>query len=139
MIDNNSPISLLVKDLETDIQSAYEQGVTMEQAERLAAKFLAAQIKIAEALRVFDLDAKMKKSGTKAIKAAVYLSEIQGKEKKPTEAQLTAIIDSSEIVTQQQEALDTAEVDRDFLQNILNIAKDGHIFLRTVARGTFSG
>lgn len=125
------------KELAKDIQDAYEQGVTLEQAERLAAKFLGAQIEVAEKLKNMDLDARMRKAGTKAAKAAVYLDEATKTEKKPSDVFLQALVDSNELVLGEQKRLDEAEVSRDELQNYFNIFKDAHIYFRGIGRGKY--
>ncbi len=129
----------MFKHLEEKIKAAYESGVTMEEAERLAGEFLSAQITVAEHLRNKDLDARMRKTGLKALKAAVYLDEVKKNEKKPTEAALTAVIDSSDLVVGEQGAFDEAEVDRDQFQNYLNIFNQAHHYFRAISKGSFGG
>lgn len=123
--------------LELEIQKAHEFSPTLDEAEKLAALFLGAQIKIGTELSGFDLDARMRKSGVKAIKAAVYLQEATRQEKKPTEAMLTALIDMDKTVAEAQDAFDTAEVFKNKLENWLSVCKDAHIFFRGLARGRF--
>lgn len=125
------------KELEKDIKDAYEQGVTLEQAERLAAKFLAAQITVGEELANADLDARMKKSGVKAIKAAVYLDNATKGDRKPSDVLLAAIVDSDSTVHKVQEKLDEAEVQRNSLENYLSIFREAHIYFRGIAKGRF--
>lgn len=124
------------KELETQIISAYETSVTIEEAEKLAAKFLHAQMLIADELKVKDLDARMRKSGVKAIKAAVYMENATKGDKKPSDVMLGSIVDMSELVQNAQTGFDEAEVDADSLRNYLNIFKEGHIYFRNVARGS---
>lgn len=119
------------------IKTAYESGVTLEEAERLAARFLHAQISVAEELRVADLDARMRKNGLKAVKSAVRTEEVKKHEKKPTEGALEDVVNMNELVSGEQEAFDVAEVERDRLQNYLSIFKDAHIFFRGVSKGRF--
>lgn len=125
--------------LETAIQQAYESAVTIEEAEKLAAKFLHGQLQVSQALRGQDLDARMKKAGLKAVKAAVYMNEVGKSEKKPTEAMLTSLIDSNELVNGAQSDLDTAEVDRDYLKACYDIFNNAHIHFRGVSKGAFGG
>lgn len=125
------------KELTAIIQSAYESSVTIQEAEKLAARFLHAQIEVSEQLRGADLDARMRKSGVKALKSAVRMEEVRKHEKKPTEGTLEDVVNTNEMVTQEQEALDKSEVDRDLLSNYLNIFKDAHIFFRGVSKGRF--
>lgn len=124
-------------ELEADIVRAYTEAVTIDDAEKLAAKFLHAQMQITQELKVVGLDARMKKAGLKAVQAAVYLSETQGKEKKPTEATLQHLINTNEDVSGEQDRLDTAEVSRDFLERYYDIFANAHIYFRGIAKGKF--
>lgn len=127
------------EELEQNIKSAYESAVSPEEAERLAAKFLLAQLEAGRELAALDLDSRMKKTGLKSLKAAVYLESCSKGEngKKPTEATLAALVDSDKLVCQEQVAYDTAEVERDKLDNYLNIFREAHIFFRGVSKGRF--
>lgn len=120
----------LCDSLSNDIKKSYESSVTIEEAEKLAAKFLGAQLEVADHLRNLDLDARMRKSGVKALKAAVYLDEVSKNEKKPSDVLLNATVDSSKLVNDEQRSLDEAEVERDLYQNYFNIFKEAHIFFR---------
>lgn len=126
-------------DLAQKIKNTYEAGVTVSEAEKLAAEFLYAMIDVSEELQKIDLDTRMRKTGVKTIKAAVYLEEARKGDKKPTEAMLGALVDSNELVTSEQEAFDIAENSREALQNYYNIFKESHIFYRGIAKGQFSG
>lgn len=132
-----SKLKEICESLEAKIQAAYEQGTTLEAAERLASEFLYAQLQISCTLRNKDLDARMKKSGTKAVKAAIYLDIVQKADKKPTEAQIAAMIDSNDLVSGEQNALDEAEVDRDELERYYDIFTNAHIHFRGLAKGQF--
>lgn len=126
------------KELETIIQGAYENGVTMEEAERLAARFLFAQIKLSEALKERDLSSRMRKSGVKAVRAALY-TDIKSKADKITEAAITALLDSNELVSGEQTAFDEAEVERDELERMFDICSQGHVYFRQVSKPAFGG
>ncbi len=123
--------------LEAKIKSSYEDGVTMEQAEKLAGEFLYAQLAVSGELKKLDLDARMRKTGVKAVKASIYMDAATKPDKKPTEAMLAAIVDSSNIVQDEQDHLDKAEVEKDELTRIFNVFKEGHIYFRGVAKGRF--
>lgn len=128
---------LLCKDLESEIEKSYSEGVTLEQAERLAGRFLHAQLKVSEQLKVADLDSRMRKSGVKAVRAAIYLDIVQKSEKKPTEAGITSMIDIDKIVLDEQKGLDEAEVSRDELERYYSIFQNSHVHFRTIAKGKF--
>lgn len=122
------------KDLENKIQETYESGVTVDQAEKLAAEFLHASLIINSHLATLSLDARMKKSGLKAIRAAVYLEEVSKSEKKPTEAMLSAILDTNELVSGEQTALDTSEVEVEELKRLYDTYNNCHIYYRNIGK-----
>lgn len=127
-----------IKELENKIKNTYTQGTTTEEAEKLAAEFLHAQMLISAELATVDLDARMKKSGVKAVKAAVYIEACSKSDKKPTESALEHTISLNEAVQVEQDKLDIAEVDRDNLTRYYNIFRDGHIYYRGIAKGSFN-
>jgi hypothetical protein len=124
------------KDLEETIKAAYEERVTTEQAEELAAKFLHAMMVVSSELRLVDLDARMKKQNVKAIRGAIYLDIISKSDKKPTEAGIAAMLDTNELVQNEQKAYDQAEVLAEEVERTYNVCKESHIFFRTLAKGT---
>lgn len=132
-----SDFAALCQDLTEILKSAYESSVTIEEAERLAAKFLHAQIMAAQELAGAELDARMRKTGVKAIKAAVYMKGATSGDKKPSDVLLQAQVDMDKIVQDEQESYDVAEVRADSIRNYLNIFKDGHIYFRGISRGRY--
>lgn len=121
------------------IKSSYESGITTVEAEKLAGEFLYAQIQVSTQLAKLDLDAKMRKSGVKAVRSAVRSEEVKKHEKKPTESALDDVVNLNEIVQSEQDKLDNAEVSRDELDRLFNIFKEAHIHFRTIAKGSFNG
>lgn len=133
----NTELMEFCKGLEADIVNAYESACTIEEAEKLAAKFLSAQLRLANQLRTADLDARMRKAGLKAIKATVYMEAATSSEKKPTEAALASMVDSNKIVMGEQASFDKAEVDKDLLQNYFQVFREAHVFFRGISKGRF--
>lgn len=127
----------MIKSLTDIIEKSYTQGVTIEEAEKHAGMFLHGQLLVAAELKECDLDARMRKTGVKAIKAAAYLEAATKTDKKPTEAMITAIIDREETVQNEQKSFDQAEAHRDLLQNYYNVFKEGHIYMRGISKGRF--
>lgn len=125
------------EELTKDIQNAYESSPTLEESERLAAKFLNAQIQVGSELSKADLDSRIRKSGVKAIKAAVYMENATKTDKKPSDVMLQAMVDMDQLVIAEQQAFDTAEVYKNELENFLNVFRDAHIYFRTIAKGRF--
>jgi hypothetical protein len=122
--------------LEAKIINSYEQGVTLEEAERLAGEFLGAQLRVSAELKNKDLDSRMRKSGLKALKAAVYMQTLTA-ETKLTEAGKAAIVDSDVSVMKTQDDLDVSEVDKAELERYYDIFLNAHIFFRGVSKGRF--
>lgn len=129
----------LCDQLTDKIKQSYEEGITVEQAEKLAGEFLYGQICVGTELKNADLDARMRKTGVKAVKASVYMEGATATDKKPSDTLLNAQVDLNEIVQKEQDALDKAEVRRDELKNLLSVFQEAHIFMRTIARGGFGG
>lgn len=127
----------LCESLKQVIKDTYESGVTLEEAEKLAARFLHGQMLVASALQNCDLDSRMRKNGVKAIRAAVRTNEVKRHDKKPTESQLEDVVNLDLEVTQAQEDFDITEVKKEFLENCFGIFKDAHIYFRGIARGRF--
>lgn len=127
----------LYNELTDEIKKAYESNVTLEEAEKLASKFLYAQILISDEIRSVDLDCRMKKSGVKAVRAAVYLEEACKGDKKPSDVMLGALVDRNELVIGEQTSFDEAEVNKDALYNALSILKEAHVHFRQISKGRF--
>jgi hypothetical protein len=127
----------LCAELRAQIVSSYESGVTVEDAERLAAKFLDGQMQVADRLRDADLDARMRKSGIKSIKAAVYLEHASKSDKKPSDAFLSNIVESTDSVRTSQDELDAAEVEVERLRNYLQTFQAAHVHYRNISKGAF--
>lgn len=125
------------KQLEAKIQAAYTEGVTVDEAEKLAGEFLHAMLQVSEQLKAADLDSRMRKTGVKAVRAAIYMQEATKDSKKPTEAMLSALVDSHEVVQSEQNSYDLSEANHDELERMYNIFKEAHIFYRGISRGKF--
>jgi len=125
--------------LETKIQASYTEGVTLEQSEKLAGEFLHALMVVSAELRKSDLDSRMRRTGVKAVRAAMYMESASKGDKRPTEAAIAAMVDISPVVQAEQDTLDQAEVERDDLKRYYDIFTNAHIFFRGVAKGNFGG
>jgi hypothetical protein len=122
------------KELEAKVHKTHEEGITLEEAEKFAAEFLTAQFQVSEKLRSADLDARMRKSGLKAVQAAAYLTETQGKDKKPTEATLQHLINTNEEASKAQDGFDTAEVEKVYLERSYEIFQNAHQFYKAMLK-----
>ena len=127
----------IVQELEAEIMASYTEGITIMQAEKLAGKFLHAQMATSAELSKGDLDSRMRKSGLKAVKAAVYTDACTKTEKKPTESALEHLLNANELVNGEQLALDRAEVRRDELERLYSVFQAAHVHFRTIAKGVF--
>lgn len=129
----------LCESLEQKIKSSYESGTTIEEAEKLAAEFLGAQMRVSTELATSDLDSRMRKSGVKAIRAAIYMDAATKDPKKPSDVMLQAIVDLNEVVQAEQAEYDKKEVNKSELERLYDIFVNAHIYFRSVAKGNFNG
>lgn len=127
------------EELKEEIQSAYTGEISLTKAERISAKFLDGMWRVSDQLHSIELDARMKKAGLKAVKAGVYMEAATATDKKPSDTYIDNIINKSPLVNQQQDALDTVEVERDLLERYLGIFKEAHIYFRGMAKQSFGG
>lgn len=129
----------LCAELEEQITEAYTSATSPLEAEKLAARFLTAQMRVSDELRKADLDSRMRKSGLKAVKAAVYMEACSKADKKPSDVLLEHTINMHELVAKEQDGLDEAEVTRDDLERYFRIFESAHVYFRNVAKGGFNG
>jgi tartrate dehydratase beta subunit/fumarate hydratase class I family protein len=129
----------LCDSLEAKITDSYEGELTMAIAEKLSAEFLVAQMQLAKAIRVADLDSRLRKSGVKAIKAAAY-NEIGSKsDKRMTVDAMDHALNMDSTVNTAQDEFDKAETDRDELERYYDIFRECHVYYRGIAKGIFHG
>ena len=122
-----------IQDLEKKIQNSFN-GITTVEAESLAAQFLYGQILVSAELTRADLDARMRKTGTKAIRAAVYMGAEDKAEKKLTEAGKEAVVTTNDMVQKEQDALDKAEVSKAELERLYDTFKTAVFFYTAVMK-----
>lgn len=127
----------LSNDLKNLIDKAYEQGVTIPEAEKLAAKTLSVRLEISEELMSVDLDSRMRKHGVKAVRAEVYMEELKKHDKKPAEAYLDNVVNLSDAVRNEERDYAESDTHRGLLVNYLDIFKDAHIYFRGIAKGNY--
>lgn len=138
-VSDAGPFAAL-KELEQDCLRAYEEGVTIPEAEKLAAKFLHAQMQLGSInglIHRHSLGASMKKNGHKTLRSKVYLEEASKGEKKPTEAALEALISTNTGVCQAQDVAERGREDAEALKRMFDVFKDAHIYFRGIAKGKF--
>jgi hypothetical protein len=123
--------------LESEIRASYEEGVSLEDAEKLSAKFLEGMLKVSKELKLASLDSKMRKAGLKAIKAAIYLEEVKKADKKPSDTMLGALVDSHDMVSGEERRLYEAEELRDELDRYFSTFKEAHVYYRGLSKGRF--
>lgn len=124
-------------ELKTIIETAYNEGVSVMEAEKLAAKTLVVRLDLSQELKVIDLDSRMKKHGVKVTRADAYMSEIKKHDKKPVESFLEAAVTMDGNVIEAEHDYAKADVQRELIQNYLDIFKDAHIYFRGIAKGTY--
>lgn len=127
------------QDLVSEIEKASDEGLTTEHAERVAATALFVMNSLSEVLTSADKNARMRKQGLKAIKSAVRQEEIKRHDKKPTESQLDDVVNLDKLVQGEEASYDDAEIERDELERQYSIARESHLYFRSVSKGTFGG
>ena len=125
------------KELKATIDRVYNEGCTVLEAERLAAKTLSVRLEISDRIKEVDLDARMKKHGIKAIRAKEYMDELAKYDKKPAEGLLEHAVNLSELVGAAEGLYNNADTEVDRLKTYLGVFSDAHIFFRTIAKGSY--
>ena len=126
-------------DLIEEILKAGDEGVTVQHAERVAAKALFVMNAISEDLAKADKDTRMRKQGVKAIRSAVRQEEIKKHDKKPTEGALEDVVNLDNLVQSEETGFNDAEIQTEKLTREFNISKEAHLYFRSIAKGTFNG
>lgn len=124
-------------DLQHEIARAYQGDVTISDAEKLAAKFLLAQMEVADELSQYDLDARMKKNGVKAKRAMVYMEAATRSDKKPSDTLLEHHVAMDPGVQLAQNTYEESDAKRESLSLYLGIFKDAHIYFRGISKGRY--
>jgi hypothetical protein len=125
------------KQLEQKIIKSYTEGTTLDEAERLAAEFLSAQIAVSEELKKSSLKARLLKNSSKAVRASILYEAATTPEKKPSDSILQALVDKNSDVQATQTSFDEAEEDANELDRMYNIFRDAHVYYRGIARAKF--
>lgn len=136
MVKSRSNLDQFLQNLQDKIKAAYESSITIPEAEKLAGEFLHAQFVISKELAIADLDARMRKQGVKAIKAALYMEGATKVDKKPSDVLLNAQVDMSELTQSEQTSYDEAEVYAESLKTHLRICSESHVYFRQLSRAT---
>lgn len=137
-LQTDESLDNLFQELRDFVTEAYEQGTTIEEAEKIAARCLGAQLDIAKALSTADLDSRMKKNGMKASKAKAYSVEMNKYDKKPSDSVLENAVALDPLANQSVDAYEKADAKREELTLYFGIFKDAHIYFRGIAKGSYT-
>lgn len=124
----------LIEKLQARIQEVYEDGVTVTKSEDITHELADAEFKLVTMITPLDMDVRMRKHGVKQIRAAVYLDIIKNSEKKPTESQLAAMVDSDALVTEAQNSYDEAESLLAEAERLLDAVHNSQVVFRTLMK-----
>lgn len=127
------------KELETIIQNAHENSLTLDEAEKASANFIHAMMQVSFELSKADLNARTRKSGVKAVRAAIYLDIVQKSDKKPTETAIESMINIDPLVASEQAALDDAEVLKAELERLWDVYNQSVFHFRNSSKGAHGG
>jgi len=122
-----------------EISKATDEGLTLGEAERAAALALGAMVELSEQLKASDKSRRLQKSGLKAVKAAIRLTEANKGIKKPTEGILDDLVSTNEVYKKAEDAYDESEVAQADLDRQFDICRESHLYFRGVSRGGSNG
>lgn len=125
--------------LRVKVQAAFQSGISMADSESLANEFLDAKMRMATEMTKLDLDARMRKQGVKAIKAAIYMEAATKDLKKPSDTLLEHLVNQNALVMCEQTAYDEAEVALAEVERIYANLHEAMILYRGIAKGGFGG
>lgn len=138
-IKEATQLDLICEELKQSIASASNEGVSIPEAEKLAAKTLTARLALADEIKTLSIDARMRKNVVKVVRSNLYLDLVSKAEKKPTETHLESVLNIDNEVRAEEAAYINAESELQRLETYSDVFKDSHIFFRTVAKGSFEG
>lgn len=121
--------------LKAEVAKIYLEGITMGEAEKLAAKFLHAQMQVSELIQGRDLDTRLKKSGVETIESQVLLEETRKHEKKPSESILNATAATDLTVNAAKDSYYRAVTETEGLKRLYDMLHEAHIYCRGIAKG----
>jgi hypothetical protein len=124
----------LIEQLQKRVSEVYENGTTVSQSEEITHELADAEFKLVTMITPLDLDARMRRHGVKQIRAAVYLDIIKNSEKKPTEAQIAAMVDSDSLVSDAQKGYDGAEAALAEAERLLDAVHNSQVVFRTLMK-----
>jgi hypothetical protein len=133
-IDDSEIESLIKKCLE-EISEAKLGNYDVDRAERTAALFLEASIKLSMLIEGIEFSAKHSKNEIERIAAEKYMEiKTANADKKITETAVTQLLaGQAEVIdSKRQSARDEATLKK--WNNILNILKDSHVYFRGIGR-----
>lgn len=119
------------------VQEAYNCPPDLREAEKIATRFVGSMLDVSMDLQKADLNARMRRTGLKAIKAAVYMKNATATDKKPSDVMLNAQVDQDKLVIDEQNAYDEAEVAADYLRNLYNTLKEAHVHFRGISKARY--
>src|ERR1035437_7680428 len=106
----------ICKELSQTIERVYNEGCTILEAERLAARTLSVRMVLADDIKTKDLDARMKKHGVKAIRAKAYMDELVKYDKKPAETFLENAVNTCALVEAAETLYAVADTEKERLE-----------------------
>lgn len=131
---NASDVQELIEKCIAESQSAREGKFDTDKADRTAAMFLEAELKLALFIGEFELKAKDSKNEIERIEAEAYYQLKANTTGKLTEGALTQSIARQQDVIDAKRACAAAESDAKKWNLIFSILRDGHIFFRNIGK-----
>jgi hypothetical protein len=132
----NEDLQRMIDNCLKALTEAHEGRYLPEKAERTAALFLDAQMRLADVVSSAEFKRQMAKNELERISAEKYFFIKNGSssDKKVTEATLDHAIARDADVFKVKEELARADSDQKKWQHIMNIMSNGHIYFRNVGK-----
>lgn len=135
MKTNQEEVETLIAQCLKELEIAHQEHYDTIRAEKTAALFLIAQIRLAELLQDVELNAKQAKNEISRVEAEKYMEfKEMSSEKKISENALTSLIAKDKNVINIKNEAARAEAELKKFNFILNTLRDAHVYYRGVSK-----
>lgn len=131
----NEELQKLIEKCLTELAVASEDNYDATKAERVAALFLMAQIKLISFLENVDFSVRSAKNNISRIEADKYtIIKMAGGDKKITEGSLVHSLAAEKEVQEAKQEYAKLEAEAKKWNYLVNSMKDGHLYFRSIAK-----
>lgn len=138
MLTNEQDVEQLITECLSETEVARREKYDGEKAERTAALFLSAQLKLSYFIEDIELGSKLAKNEVSRVEAEKYFHYKSDTDKKLTEVALTQLVAKDPDVILVKKECAEAEARYKKWNYVLSVLKDSHIFFRTIGKKQWS-